>query len=59
MAKVALLDESTIMPAQPPLVANYDLSRGARFQATLLEKGKAPLMHESPCTLRTDVGTSA
>jgi hypothetical protein len=49
---------STIYPAQAPLVLHKDLERSARFHATTLETGKAPLMHESPCTLKTDVGTS-
>ena len=49
---------STIYPAQAPLVMHKDLARSARFHATTLETGKAPLMHESPCTLKTDVGTS-
>src|SRR5207245_990483 len=30
----------------------------ARFHATMLDKGHAPLMHPSPCTLKTDVATS-
>src|SRR5262245_42564486 len=50
--------QSAIVPAQAPLVLHYDLQRSSRFHATTLEKGQAPLMHESPCTLRTDVGTS-
>lgn len=50
--------QSTIYPAQPPLVLEYDLERSARFHATMLETGMAPLMHESPCTLKSDVGTS-
>jgi hypothetical protein len=49
---------STIYPAQAPLVFHKDLGRSARFHATNLETGKAPLMHPSPCTLKTDVGTS-
>jgi hypothetical protein len=49
---------STVYPAQAPLVFHKDLARSARFHATTLETGKAPLMHPSPCTLRTDVGTS-
>src|SRR5581483_1137855 len=50
--------QSTIMPAQPPLVNDYDLERSSRFHATMLEKGGAPLMHPSPCMLKSDVGTS-
>lgn len=50
--------QSTIYPAQPPLALVYDLERSARFHATTLAEGMAPLMHESPCTLRSDVGTS-
>jgi hypothetical protein len=49
---------STIYPAQAPLVFHKDLGRSARFHAVNLETGKAPLMHPSPCTLKTDVGTS-
>ncbi len=49
---------SAIYPAGAPLVVDFDLSRSARFHATTLEKGKAPLMHPSPCVLRSDVGTS-
>jgi hypothetical protein len=49
---------STIYPPTAPLVLTYDLERSARFHAVNLDKGPAPLMHESPCTLRTDVGTS-
>ena len=49
---------STIYPAQAPLVFHKDLGRSSRFHATNLETGKAPLMHPSPCTLKTDVGTS-
>ena len=50
--------QSTVLPAQPPLVIAHDLERSARFHAITLENGKAPLMHESPCVLKTDVGTS-
>ena len=50
--------QSTIYPPQPPLVMHYDLERSSRFHATSLENGMAPLMHPSPCMLRTDVGTS-
>lgn len=50
--------KSKLYPAQPPLVATYDLARSARFHAANLAKGRAPLMHESPCTLKSDVGTS-
>ena len=49
---------STIYPATAPLVFHKDLGRSARFHATNLETGMAPLMHPSPCTLKTDVGTS-
>jgi hypothetical protein len=49
---------STIYPAQAPLVFHKDLGRSSRFHATNLETGMAPLMHPSPCTLKTDVGTS-
>ena len=49
---------STIYPATAPLVFHKDLARSSRFHATNLEIGKAPLMHPSPCTLKTDVGTS-
>src|SRR5947208_495178 len=49
---------STIYAPQPPLVLQFDLSRSARFHAVMLENGMAPLMHNSPCTLKTDVGTS-
>ena len=49
---------STIYPATAPLVFHKDLARSSRFHATNLETGKAPLMHPSPCTLKTDVGTS-
>jgi hypothetical protein len=50
--------QSMVYPAQKPLVLGYDLERSARFHATTLEYGGAPLMHPSPCTLNTDVGTS-
>ncbi|MDB4967163.1 MAG: hypothetical protein JWN44_2852, partial [Myxococcales bacterium] len=50
--------QSTVLPPQAPLVIAHDLERSARFHAVNLENGKAPLMHESPCTLKTDVGTS-
>jgi hypothetical protein len=50
--------QSMILPAQPPLVFEQGLARSARFHAVTLETGHAPLMHESPCTLRTDVATS-
>ena len=50
--------QSTIYPAQAPLVFHKDLGRSSRFHATTLETGMAPLMHPSPCTLKTDVGTS-
>jgi hypothetical protein len=49
---------SALYPAHAPLGWDYDLSRGARFHATTLEFGHAPLMHSSPCTLNSDVGTS-
>ena len=49
---------STIYPAQAPLGSHKDLGRSARFHSTTLETGMAPLMHQSPCTLKTDVGTS-
>jgi hypothetical protein len=49
---------STVYPAQAPLVFHKDLGRSSRFHAVNLETGKAPLMHPSPCTLKTDVGTS-
>ncbi len=49
---------STIYAATAPLVFNQDLGRSSRFHATNLETGMAPLMHPSPCTLKTDVGTS-
>ena len=50
--------QSTVYPALAPLVLEYNLERSARFHATTLETGMAPLMHPSPCTLNTDVGTS-
>ncbi|HEX4459683.1 MAG TPA: hypothetical protein VIA18_17010, partial [Polyangia bacterium] len=49
---------SMIYPAQPPLGLNYDLERSSRFHSTTLETGMAPLMHESPCILNSNVGTS-
>jgi hypothetical protein len=49
---------STIYPAAAPLMVNYDLERSSRFHSTMLATGHAPLMHESPCTLNADVGTS-
>src|SRR3954462_7974815 len=49
---------SAMYPARAPLMLDYDLSRSARFHATTLEFGKAPLMHPSPCVLNADVGTS-
>jgi hypothetical protein len=50
--------QSTVYPAAAPLVLTYDLERSSRFHATMLAKGMAPLMHPSPCTLKSDVGTS-
>jgi hypothetical protein len=49
---------STIYPAVAPLMMSFDLDRSSRFHATMLAKGHAPLMHDSPCTLAADVGTS-
>jgi hypothetical protein len=49
---------STIYPAAAPLMVHYDLERSSRFHSTMLATGHAPLMHESPCTLDTNVGTS-
>ena len=50
--------QSKIYPAAAPLALSYDLERSSRFHANMLSKGKAPLMHASPCVLRTDVATS-
>ncbi len=49
---------SKIYPATAPLMMSYDLERSARFHSVMLGKGHAPLMHDSPCTLSTNVGTS-
>ena len=49
---------STVYPARPPVAWSYDLSRSARFHATNLFDADVTLMHTSPCTLNTDVGTS-
>jgi hypothetical protein len=49
---------SAMYPAHAPLTLDYDLARAARFHATTLETGMAPLMHNSPCVLKSDVGTS-
>src|SRR5689334_20227916 len=43
--------QSTVFPAVAPLVLIHELELSARFHATTLATGKAPLMHESPCTL--------
>lgn len=49
---------STVYPPRPPVVWSYDLSRSSRFHATNLFDADVTLMHSSPCTLNTDVGTS-
>jgi hypothetical protein len=49
---------STVYPARPPVAWSYDLSRSSRFHATNLFDADVTLMHTSPCTLNTDVGTS-
>jgi hypothetical protein len=49
---------SAIYPPRAPLVWAPELAHSARFHATTLEYGRAPLMHESPCTLKSDVGSS-
>ena len=50
--------QSTIYPARPPVIWSLALNQSARFHATTLEIGDVTLMHSSPCTLKTDVGTS-
>lgn len=50
--------QSKIYPAQAPLTLLYDLERSSRFHATMLDKGHAPLMHPSPCTLKSDVAAT-
>src|SRR5512137_2786889 len=40
-----------------PLALNYDMSRAARFQGTSLRKANAGLMHESICTLVSNLGS--
>jgi len=49
---------STLYPAVAPVAWSYDLSRSSRFHATNLTSSDATLMHTSPCTLNTNVGTS-
>jgi hypothetical protein len=50
---------STIYPAVAPLMLDFDLERSSRFHAVMLATGHAPLMHDSPCVLAADVGTSS
>jgi len=50
--------QSTIYPARPPVLWNYDLSRSSRFHAINLLQSNTTLMHTSPCTLNPNVGTS-
>ena len=50
--------QSAMYTPKAPLVIDYNLERSSRFHATMLAKGHAPLMHPSPCQLRTDVATS-
>ncbi|HVV51527.1 MAG TPA: hypothetical protein VHO06_17795 [Polyangia bacterium] len=49
---------SASYPARPPVIWSLALNKSARFHATNLELGDVTLMHSSPCTLNTDVGTS-
>jgi MYXO-CTERM domain-containing protein len=49
---------STVYPAVKPLVLEYPLEQSSRFHATNLQNADVTLMHESPCTLNTDVATS-
>jgi hypothetical protein len=49
---------SKIYAATAPLMVAYGLERSSRFHSVMLSRGHAPLMHDSPCTLKDDVGTS-
>jgi MYXO-CTERM domain-containing protein len=49
---------STVYPAVKPLVLELPLERSSRFHATNLLSADTVLMHDSPCTLNTDVATS-
>jgi hypothetical protein len=49
---------STVYPAVKPLVLQYGLEQSARFHAINLTSADVTLMHDSPCTLNTDVATS-
>src|SRR5262245_30735392 len=49
---------SAMYPARAPLVLDDNLARAARFHATTLEMGRAPLMHNSPCLLKPDVASA-
>ena len=49
---------STIFPARPPVVWNYDLSRSSRFHAINLLRSKVTLMHSSPCPLNPNVAAA-
>jgi hypothetical protein len=50
--------KSTIYPARPPILWDYDLSRSSRFHAINLRTSHVSLMHSSPCRLNANVGTS-
>src|SRR5580704_4628906 len=50
--------DSTVYPATKPLVLEYELELSSRFHATNLQLADVTLMHDSPCTLNTDVATS-
>jgi hypothetical protein len=49
---------SKIYAASAPLMVAYDLERSSRFHAVMLSRGHAPLMHDSPCTLKADAASS-
>ena len=51
--------QSTSYPARPPVIWSAALNQSARFHSVNLETSDVTLMHTSPCTLNTNVATTA
>ncbi|MFL5308628.1 MAG: hypothetical protein ACJ8F1_25670 [Polyangia bacterium] len=49
---------SATYPARPPVIWSLPLNQSSRFHAMNLRLSDVTLMHDSPCPLKTDVGTS-
>lgn len=50
--------QSTVYPARPPVIWSRGLNESARFHASNLKLTDVALMHDSPCTLNTNVASA-